>query len=379
MPDDAPWPRRPLLVSHTAAPGGSNTVVLAMLDRRPAGVEPACVFLTGGPVLAAVRERGVPVAVIETGRARHVWRAPGAIRRLAALIRTHGTDVVFSHLPKAHLYAGPAARLAGVPTLWWQQALPGQQQLLHRAAELLGTGAIVCSSDFTAAIQRARTPSTPVVRIHLGSAPVPPAAARPDGAPPTVGTVGRLQRWKRVELLLDAAARVLEREPEVRFLVVGGGDPAVDPGYPEELRRRAEALGIAAAVTFTGHVDDAADRMSTLDVLAHTARQEPFGLVITEALVRGVPVVAPSEGGPAEIVRDGVDGLLVDPVDSDAVATAIRTLLRDPERRRRMGAAGRARVIERFTEARMAEAAWRLAGRIAHGLPPEPLARPPAR
>jgi glycosyltransferase involved in cell wall biosynthesis len=208
---------------------------------------------------------------------------------------------------------------------------------------------------------------------------VPTPAGRPEGAPPTVGTVGRLQRWKRVELLLDAAPRLLIAEPNVRFLVVGGGDPAVDPDYPEELQRRAQTLRIAEAVTFTGHVAEAGDRIASLDVLVHTARLEPFGLVITEALARGVPVVAPRDGGPAEIVRDGVDGLLVDPEDPDALAAAILALLRDPERRRRMGAAGRARVSERFTEARMAEQAWRLAGRIAHGLPADLPGRPPSR
>ncbi len=98
MPDPALWPRRPVLVSHTAAPGGSNNVLLAMLDGRPAGVEPACVFLAAGPTHDAVRARGVPVALVETGRARHVWRAPGAIRRVHALLRAHEADVVISQL-----------------------------------------------------------------------------------------------------------------------------------------------------------------------------------------------------------------------------------------------------------------------------------------
>src|SRR5919201_2915158 len=155
---------RPLLVSHTAAPGGSNVVLLALLDRRPAGVDPACVFLADGPVREAVRERGVPVALVQTGRARHVWRAPGAARRLHGLIREHRADVVFSHLAKAHLYAAPAAR--NVPALWWQHALPGQQPLLHRAAERLGAAAIVCSSDFPADLQRPRTPGTPGPPLH---------------------------------------------------------------------------------------------------------------------------------------------------------------------------------------------------------------------
>jgi glycosyltransferase involved in cell wall biosynthesis len=278
---------------------------------------------------------------------------------------------VISQLAKSHLYAGPAARLTSIPSLWWQQALPGQQELQHRAAEALGTAAVVCSSDFTAAMQRRRTPRTPVVRIHLGSAPAAPAP-RPATEPPLLGTVGRLQRWKRIELALDAVPLVLAAEPDARFLVVGGGDEAVDAGYPAELHQRVERLGIEHAVTFTGHVDDAADRIAALDVLVHTADLEPFGLVITEALARGVPVVAPREGGPAEIVRNGVDGLLVDPQDAPAVADAVVSLLRDPERRRRMGEAGRARVAERFSEQRMVREAWELAGRVARGLAPAP-------
>jgi glycosyltransferase involved in cell wall biosynthesis len=352
MPD----PRRPLLVSHTAAPGGSNRVLLALLDARPARTQPAVVFLARGPVLQAVRDRGIPVAVVETGRARHVWRAPRAVRRLRGLIRAHGADVVFSHLAKSHLYAAPAAKLAGVPTLWWQHALPGQQERLHQAAERLGTKAIVCSSDFTADMQRARTPDTLVVRIHPGT---PPAPLAPNGDGTTVGIVGRLQRWKHVERLLDAVPLVVEQVPQARFEVVGGED---DDGYEQELRRRARG-----PVTFTGHVDDPGARIGALDLLVHTAELEPFGLVVTEALVRGVPVIVPREGGPAEIVRHDVDGLLVDPESPRDLAAAITALLQDPERRRQMGEAGRARVLERFSEARMAAQAWQLAGSIAAG------------
>jgi glycosyltransferase involved in cell wall biosynthesis len=302
-----------------------------------------------------VRERGIPVALIEAGRARHVWRAPGAVRALRALISDHGADVVCSHLAKAHLYAGPAARAAGVPALWWQHALPGQQNLQHRVAERIGAAAIVCSSDFTADLQRRRTPAIDVVRIHPG---VPPAALAPPGDGTRVGTVARLQRWKRIERLLDAIPLVQAEIPGVRFEVIGGGEDAV---YEAELRSR------GAAVTFTGHVDDAGARIATLDVLVHTAELEPFGLVVAEALARGVPVVAPAAGGPAEIVRDGVDGLLVDPDDAPALAAAIVRLLTDAELRRRMGEAGRIHVRERFSEERMAQEAWALAERVAAG------------
>ena len=356
-------PLRPLLVSHTAAPGGSNTVLLAMLDRRPAGIEPACVFLADGPTRDAVRERGIPVALVESGRARQVWRAPGSVRALRALIRDHAADVVFSHLAKAHLCAAPAARIAGVPALWWQHALPGQQDLQHRVAERMGAAAIVCSSDFTADLQRRRTPATEVVRIHPG---VPPAPQAPAGDGTRVGAVARLQRWKRIERLLDAATLVQAELPGARFEVIGGGE---DPAYEAELRRR------GAGVVFTGHADDAPARIAALDVLVHTAELEPFGLVVAEALARGVPVVAPTQGGPAEIVRDGVDGVLVDPGDPRALAGAIVRLLRDGDLRRRMGEAGRAHVRERFSEERMAREAWDLAAHVAAARP----ARRPGR
>jgi glycosyltransferase involved in cell wall biosynthesis len=315
------------------------------------------VFLAAGPTRAAVRERGIPVAVVETGRARHVWRAPGAVRTLRALIERHRADVVFSHLAKAHLYAAPAA--GDVPTLWWQHALPGQQQLQHRVAERMGARAIVCSSDFTAELQRARTPGTPVHRIYPGT-PQAPQAAPGDGT--HVGTVARLQRYKRIERLLDAIPLVLAAVPEARFAVIGGGE---DPAYEAELERR------GAAVTFTGHVNDPGDRIAGLDVLVHTAELEPFGLAVAEALARGVPVVAPRTGGPAEIVRDGLDGLLVDTEDARELAAAIVRLLREPGLRRRMGEAGRAHVTERFSEQRMAQEAWQLAEHVA--------AAPPAR
>jgi type III pantothenate kinase len=99
----------------------------------------------------------------------------------------------------------------------------------------------------------------------------------------------------------------------------------------------------------------------------HTAELEPFGLVVIEAMARGVPVVAPLSGGPREAVRDGVDGVLVDVDDPAALARSIVDLLADPARRTRIGAAGRERALSAFGEDRMVAEAWALAGRVALG------------
>ena len=151
---------------------------------------------------------------------------------------------------------------------------------------------------------------------------------------------------------------MLAELPDARFEVIGGErTPPTRPSCRRAARRwRSPATGTTRSPGF--------------DVLVHTAELEPFGLVAAQALARAVPVIAPRTGGPAEIVRDGVDGLLVDPDDLRAPGVLlIVTLLGDAELRRRMGDAGRAHVTDRFSEERMARDAWHLAERVAAAPP----------
>ena len=378
----ASQPRRPLLVSHTGAAGGSNQVLLALLRHRPEGMEPACVFLDDGPTPAAVRELGVPAAVVIAGRAREAWRFPGVVRRLRGAIRAHRADLVFGHVTKAHVYSSPAAALEGLPYLWWNHELPGQKRALHALSARLAAEAVITSSEFTARMYRDASPLTPVICVHPGveADRFRETHVHATSTAAVAGTVGRLQRWKRIELGLAALPLVLEGQPAARLRVIGDASPTLDAGYPDELSATAARLGVAGAVDFTGHVDDVPAAMRALDVLVHTAEGEPFGLVLVEAMLSGVPVIAPHEGGPAEIVRDGVDGLLVDVTDPGVLADAILSLARDPARRRLLGAAGRTRALERFTAERMAAEAWAITRDVAAGRPvdaaPDPV--PPA-
>lgn len=336
-------------------------------------------FLDGGPVLDAARGLGAPGAVVSAGRVREAWRAPRVIGRLRAAIRTHRADVVFAHVTKAQLFAAPAARLEGVPQLWWHHELPGQKPVMHALAGQLSSAAVVTSSFYTARLHERGWRRTPIVVIHPGIEASPPEHPRTHAASGEVvlASVGRLQRWKRIELALEALPLVLEQVPGARLEVIGDASPVFDADYPEVLRDRAATLGLDAAVAFRGHVDDVPGALASADVLVHTADGEPFGLVLLEAMQAGVPVIAPDEGGPPEIVREGVDGLLVDPSDRGALAAAIVALARDPERRARMGAAGRERVASAFTAARMAREAWALAGRVAAREPVHPSVLPP--
>jgi glycosyltransferase involved in cell wall biosynthesis len=176
----------------------------------------------------------------------------------------------------------------------------------------------------------------PVGVAHGGVRLGPPRG--PLGDPPVAVFTGRLVRKKGADVLLRAFARVRRELPEARLVVVGDG--------PERrgLERLARALGLGGAVTMCGRLsrDDAADRLEGAWVQVVPSRyQEPFGIVILEAMARGTVVVASRAGGIPEIVRDGETGLLVPPGDEEALAGALLAVLGDRALAERLGRAGR--------------------------------------
>lgn len=357
---------RPLLVVHSGDPGGSNEVVVSLIRHRPADVEPACLFLADGPAPARVRELGVPVEVQPAGPARHLWRAPKVVQSIRRAAEQHRAGLLFAHVRKAHLYASAAARLDRLPYLWWEHDPPSTAPGVRLAARLPADW-IICSSEFTASHQRSLGGSAQVSAVLCGVEvdPAAPVAEHATDSPPIVVSVGRLRRYKRHELLVRAAPRVLASCPATRFRIIGASTPGVDEDYPAELHALSRSLGISQSIDFAGFVSGAGGVMHEASVLVHLAEAEPFGLVVVEAMLQGVPVICPRDGGPAEIVRDGVDGIHVDPEDVEELAQAIVTLVSDAGLRGRMGEEGRERATRCFAAERMARETWKIVADVA--------------
>jgi glycosyltransferase involved in cell wall biosynthesis len=190
--------------------------------------------------------------------------------------------------------------------------------------------------------------------------------------------VGRLERRKGVDLLLDAFASVRERDPEARLTLAGQDSLNTETAetYRAGFERRAAGdPGLAGAVTFLGPVS--AERLSELyagcDVVCAPSRYESFGLVAVEAMAFGKPVVACATGGTVEVVRDGVDGLLAPADDAPALAERLARLLADRRSRERLGASGRQRFEEAYdlpVAARRIAAAYREVAAAGAGLEP---------
>jgi D-inositol-3-phosphate glycosyltransferase len=174
---------------------------------------------------------------------------------------------------------------------------------------------------------------------------------------PLLGIIARVMVWKGHLELIEALAKVRERFPQVHLAIVGEVDHLMSQGgesYYERLLRRIEELGLTENVLWVGWQDEIPDVMADLDVICVPSVEEPFGLVITEAMAMERPVVGFASGAQPEIITDGEDGLLVPAGDCDALAEALVRLLEDPPLRKRLGARARQTVIERFSPSRQA-------------------------
>ncbi len=159
-----------------------------------------------------------------------------------------------------------------------------------------------------------------------------------------VGTVARITYDKDLPTFFEVARRVKEQVPRARFVIVGDG-------YADELeqaRRQVAALGLTDTVFFTGHRSDLLDIYSSFDLFLMTSLTEGLPNTVLEAMAMGVPVVSTDVGGVPELVRDGQDGLLCPVGDAASLATAVCSLLEQPQLRRKMEESSRHRVEEQF-------------------------------
>lgn len=163
---------------------------------------------------------------------------------------------------------------------------------------------------------------------------------------PVVVCVGRLNSWKGQEVLVDAIARLRARGIEVRAELVGSVFRK-KRHFEERLRAQVDELGLTGQVAFLGERRDALEIVGRADIaVAPSTRPEPFGMALVEAMALGRPVVASAAGGPAEVVTDGLDGLLVPPRDPVALADALQRLIESPEFARALGTHAKIRAAD---------------------------------
>lgn len=294
---------------------------------------------------------GQPGLLIERLRAQglDVSHAPYAGRRdsagalrLVRVLRTADAQIVHQHTLGASVawlarLATSARSVVHVHGVVSEQGLPLDLRRHARPAHLM--------------IANSRAVATELggqATVVYASARALPAPASPPAGPPVLGLAGRLAPIKGVEHALRALAHLRDHVPHARLEIAGTGELA------GELQAQANSLGIGDRVTFLGWQDDLEPLFRRWHVVLQPSHYEGFGLTALEAMGAGVPVIASNVGGLPEVVEHGVTGLLVPAGDAAAIASAAEQLLTDEPRRRAMSHAAHRRVVERFSEERMA-------------------------
>ena len=289
--------------------------------------------------VAVARERGADVIhahwAIPTGPA-----AVSAARRLGlpSVITMHGGDV----------YVNPEQGY-DFPTRWYVR--PALRWTLRKAGALTAI-----TEDCRQHALRAGAPGRSMHLVFNGTdlrrfSPAPAGTVDPRFGPTMIFACRQLFPRKGIRFLIEAAAQLKPRFPDLKIVVAGDGFERPD------LIALAERLGIARDVTFLGWVPNSElpqyYRAAALSVIP--SLEEGFGIPAAEAMGCETAVVASDAGGLPEVVEHGVTGLIVPRGDANALAGAIGELLADPARRRRMGQAGRERALRLFDWDRSAE------------------------
>ncbi|HEX5133273.1 MAG TPA: glycosyltransferase [Candidatus Krumholzibacteria bacterium] len=335
--------------------GGLERVVMSLLDATdPARYRTVLYTLgEGGDLAGEVERRGHAVRRLAKRSGLDYVLFP----RLVRCLRADAVDVVHAHNYSALVYGSIAGRIAGVGGVIY--TAHGAKTASRRATRryqrlgLVDDVVFVSGDALRVALAAGAVEKRNLHTIENGVRLEEYArsnsqrlAARQslgiDAAAPVVGIVARLTRAKDHVNLLDAFARVRERHPAARCVIVGDGE------LRGAITDHVQALGLGKEVLMLGRRDDVADVLSAFDVYVLSSYTEGLAVTLLEAMAAGLPVVATDVGGNPEVVVDGVTGRLVPARDAAALADAIMGMLADRERARAMGEAGRIRCQERF-------------------------------
>jgi glycosyltransferase involved in cell wall biosynthesis len=310
-------------------------------------------------MVATLAEQDLPVTCFgATNNLRILLSAP----RLAAHLRRHRIDVLHCHLPIAGVVGRIAGRLAGVPVVYTehnkQERYHGFTRALNRLTWKMQAGVIAVSQDVADSVS-AHIHSGAPVRVILNGVDVdrfdpdrfdPTSVRRQLGIPPespVVGTVAVFREQKRLEDWMEAARRLVQRVPNLHFIVVGDGP------LRDLVTRSVEQHRLQSVVHLPGLQEDVRPYLAAIDVYMMSSIFEGLPVALLEAMSMGCVPVCTSVGGIPEVVTHGDNGFLAPPKRPEELAELAASLIEDPVRRAVMAAEARRTVEERFSMRRM--------------------------
>jgi glycosyltransferase involved in cell wall biosynthesis len=346
-----------LHISNGRRFGGIEQMLVTMArSRQSASLESEFAVCAPGRFSDELNGTGVPVLSLGDVRLRRPGSLWAARRILRDRLRSKRPDALICHAPWSFAIFASVGRREGLPVIWWQHDRATGREFIERWARTTRADLVVANSYWTAESARAVQPDAPVRVLYC------PVALDESGAVASRSVVrrrlgtglaetviliaSRLERWKGHMTLLQALSRMTDLEAW-KLWVAGGAQRPSEQTYLTQLHREATRLGLRSRVRFLGERRDVPSVMAAADVFCQpNDAPEPFGIVLAEALLSGLPVVTAAMGGARELI-DQTCGRLVAARDPVALAHALRELVCDPALRARLGRAGQVQAAAR--------------------------------
>lgn len=351
---------RILHLIETGGPGGAEKVLLNVvknIDSRR--FDSLVLLLRKGWLYQTLREHNLETRIIESNRAWDI----GFLLKLSSLIRKEKIHLVHSHLPGINFYSCLAGRITKRPVIvtyhgkigdgdekGWKNIFKNfiirntavqvvavsdylkEELINHMGIDQRKVTTILHGIDFEAF---GPTKNPLKLKQELGLSE----------STPLVGTIGNIRESKGYEYLIQSAKLVLEKVPNVLFLIVGEKEEKLFG----DLSKLTERLGLKERIKFLGFREDIADCLNILDIFVLSSTTEGFSIATVEAMSLAKPVVVTDCGGPGEIVIDKQTGFLVPPRDPESLAEKIILLLKNKKLREEMGTKAQIWVRKRFS------------------------------
>ena len=326
--------------NHSRMVGGGEHSFLECLLRLPDDWDILAVLPDEGELREKFGTDGILTCIIPLPPLRS-WAAHRIISSLGSflqLCRKTQPGLIYANGSRAAIYGGTVGRIMGIPVIWHCR-ITSRDKYLDPILRRLCT-CIIANSQATA--KRFGPDLARKIKVVYNGVDIQWLTERDVGRPDflqgmekVILVLARVSRWKRHDLALYAFEKVASQEDRCHLLCLGDKDP-LDPKWWEFVQEKTARSPFSDRIHWIGHVDDVRPWLRAASLLLLASENEPFGRVLVEAMACGVPVVATRCGGVPEIVRDGQDGILVEPGKADLMAEAISRVLGDDDLRLRL-------------------------------------------
>lgn len=316
-----------------------------------------------GPFVEDIKGLGIEINFIDFPRPLdlNIFKKIKTINKLISIIRSRDIDLIYSNGFRTNLYGGIAGRLTGKKIVWHARNLVTSEKIDPDRLFIFLPHRLICLTEaIRKRFYRSGIPPWKCIVIQNGvdTEEFNPETSIGEGIrlefgisreAPVIGMTSRIVPEKGHDTFLKAARVVAEEFPDAKFLIVGSHISREYSAWEEYIKELSKNIGLSDKVIFSSFRRDLPQILAAMDIFVLASCAEPSGRTHLEAMAMAKPIVATKSGGTPEIAIEEETAILIEPGDDKAMADAIISLWKNPQRRLDMGRKGRERVEKNFS------------------------------